>query len=180
VGAFNFRVGILCFWCFIFLCPVAGYAKRFTTYDKPSKHYLSFVKNISERLQHAIRFSGHSKGALAEHIGVPQSSVSRWLAGSEPRSDRLFEIAKFLNVDVKWLMTGEGRMEPEKLSENAESYANPNESGIGESAQVVREDAPMYGARTPLSHEEEMRLLFGKVREVIDLLEKIAIKGPRL
>jgi transcriptional regulator with XRE-family HTH domain len=137
------------------------------------------VKNISERLEHAIRFSGHSKGALAEHIGVPQSSVSRWLSGSEPRSDRLFEIAKFLSVDVKWLMTGEGRMEPVKLSGNAESSTHPKESGIGESAQAERAEAPMYGARTPLSREDEVVLAFRQIRAGLDLLENIIMKGMK-
>jgi transcriptional regulator with XRE-family HTH domain len=45
---------------------------------------------------------------LARHLGVPPSSVSRWVSGTEPRSESVVEIAKFLGVDFAWLMTGAG------------------------------------------------------------------------
>ena len=127
-----------------FSSAVAGYAKRFTASANSIKINLSFVKKISDRLAFAIRHSGHSKGDLAASIGVPGSSVSRWLAGSEPRSDRLTAIAKFLDVDVNWLITGYGQPAPPK---NAESSGNLKDQGISESAHVVREDPPMYNAR---------------------------------
>jgi transcriptional regulator with XRE-family HTH domain len=74
------------------------------------------MTNFSERLEKAIQRAGISKGALALKLNVPQSSVSRWLSGSEPRLDKLTEIAKFLSVDVKWLMYGpppETKAQPE-------------------------------------------------------------------
>jgi len=145
---------------------------RFTTSDKRIKKNLSFVKNISERLAHAIRHSGHTKGALAAHIGVPQPSVSRWLKGSEPRIDRLFEIAKFLNVDVKWLMTGEGQFSP-----YTESSTNPKDSGLGESACVLREEPVIYGSQKTTSADDDLVLAFRKIREGLDLLERIMKKG---
>lgn len=133
----------------------AGNERRFIVSVKSSKINLSFVKNISDRLAFAIRISGHSKGALATAIGVPQSSVSRWLNGSEPRSDRLAEIAKFLSVDVKWLMTGEGSPTPAAVR-SAQSSTSPKETSDGH--------------RPPLQGGDQLPDL-GKMMEV---LERIA------
>jgi transcriptional regulator with XRE-family HTH domain len=141
---------------------VAGNAGRFIECAKLSKNFLPFVKNISERLAEAIKASGKSKGALAAHLGVPQSSVSRWLAGGEPRSERLTEIAKFLSVDVKWLLEGE----------NAERYSNSKQPGIGDSAYVVREEPPDYRCEV-----DPVAAAFAKIREGLDLLEKF-MKNP--
>ncbi len=62
---------------------------------------------------------------------------------------------------------------------NAESYAKPKESGIGESAHVLREESPIYGARNPLSREEAVRLAFRQIRAGLDLLENIMMKGMK-
>lgn len=142
----------------------AGNAERFTDNDNSIKTFLALVKNISERLAEAIKASGKSKGALAAHLGVPQSSVSRWLAGGEPRSERLTEIAKFLGVDVKWLMS----------ASIAESSANPKEPGIGDSAYVMREEPAVYGTKV-----DPVAAAFAKIREGLDMLEQV-MKNPPL
>lgn len=117
------------------------------------------MKNISERLEYAIRRSGKTKSALAAYIKVPGSSVSRWLAGSEPRADKLSEIAKFLSVDVKWLMTGESI--PSSAS-NAESEGKAKDSG------AVREDPAPYGDERMRISDLERQLAAS--RETIDSL----------
>jgi len=160
------RSSVRCCWLFVALrVSDAGNAKRFTECDKLIKTNLSFVKNISDRLSQAIKASGKSKGALAAHLGVPQSSVSRWLAGGEPRSERLTEIAKFLGVDVKWLMSAD-------LAENS---ANPKKPGIGETAHgayVVQDDVTPYRANV-----DPVAAAFAKIREGLDLLEQL-MKNP--
>ena len=65
------------------------------------------MKSFSDRLGWAVRSSGKNKTALAEYLGVPQSSVSRWFTGPVPRAETLGAIAKFLRVPVDWLATGE-------------------------------------------------------------------------
>lgn len=71
-----------------------------------------------------------NKVALAAALGVPASSISRWLGGKMPRSETVIRIAKCLGVDANWLLTGEG-------GANADS---PESS-------VVREDVIPYGAK---------------------------------
>ena len=77
-----------------------------------------------QRLDYAVRHSGFSKGALARHLGVPQSSVSRWLKNIYPKAETVAAIAKFLAVDVNWLMTGDPEKAPAGLiHEDEESSA---------------------------------------------------------
>lgn len=71
-------------------------------------------------------------------------------------------------------------------AENAESSAKPKDHGIGESAHVVREDSPAYGAGIPemrlrevSERDAEIMLAFRKIREGLDLLEEIMKKGHR-
>lgn len=124
------------------------------------------MKNISERLVVAIRQSGHSKGALAAHIGVPQSSVSRWLAGSEPRSDRLIDIAKFLGVDVNWLLTGDEK--------KGVCYGDVKDLGAGKTTCVVREESPRETNDRGLREDVTVQLL----ERIALALEKIVEKLP--
>lgn len=64
---------------------------------------------FSERLAVAIAKSGKSKGSLAKHCEVALSTVSRWMKGSIPKADTVVEIAKFLGVNAKWLLSGSGQ-----------------------------------------------------------------------
>ena len=73
-----------------------------------------------------------SKGALAAHLGVATSTVSRW-RDAMPRADTIQKTAEWLGVDANWLMTGEGVMAhadatPSAVSP-AESVNHPKESG---------------------------------------------------
>lgn len=149
----------------------AGNAGIFSVCDKPSKDILPFVRNFPERLQDAIKRAGLSKGSLARHLGVPKSSVSRWLAGSEPRGEKLSEIAKFLSVDVKWLLEGEA----------AESSANPKDRLIpkdDEFSSVVREDPAKYGAAV-VPRDARIRDAFAEIRRGLDALEEL-MRTPKI
>jgi len=101
--------------CFLVLgassSRVAGDAQRFTENDKRSKNYLSKVTTFFQRLEIALTEKGKSKSALADHLGMALSGISRW-KDSLPRAERVQEITSWLNVSGKWLMTGEGAMHP--------------------------------------------------------------------
>jgi transcriptional regulator with XRE-family HTH domain len=95
------------------------------------------VQNFSDRLKSAITSSGKRKGALDVYCGVEPSTVTRWLNGTQPMTDSVLRMAEFLGVDAKWLMSGE----------NAQPSTYPKEPGIGKSANVVRDDTPIYRTR---------------------------------
>ncbi len=83
-----------------------------------------------QRLDYAVRHSGFSKGALARHLGVPQSSVSRWLKNIYPKAETVAAIAKFLAVDVNWLMTGDPEKAPAGLAQDEEDSSMLREDPV--------------------------------------------------
>ena len=96
--------------------PVAGYAQRIIENEKYDKNYLSKVTTFFQRLEIALSARGKSKSALASHLSMALSGISRW-RDSIPRAERVQEITTWLNVSGKWLMTGEGEMYPVKIGE---------------------------------------------------------------
>lgn len=68
------------------------------------------------RMQKAMSLRQMRQIELSEKTGIPKSAVSQYLSGNfEPKQDRIFLIAKALNVDEAWLMGYDVPMEkPEK------------------------------------------------------------------
>lgn len=144
------------------------------------------MQNFSNRLAQSIAASGKPKGALAAHTGVALSTVSRWLSGTVPKAETLEEIAEFLSVDAKWLLTGQ------EEAGNAGRFSIPKFPGIGDSACSGREDPAISGEKPPEPETMEARMermeremgrmasaleAFGKIREGLDLIENL-IKYP--
>lgn len=71
-----------------------------------------------------------SKSALAAHLGVALSTVSRWRVAM-PKADTIQKTADWLGVDAKWLMTGEALKKPSDADGSPvvrdESYGSPND-----------------------------------------------------
>lgn len=74
---------------------------------------------FAERLNQALDYSGippKGKGRqikVAEIFSVSQESVRKWLEGkSFPDTKRILKIAKKLNVDAQWLLTGLENINP--------------------------------------------------------------------
>ena len=58
-------------------------------------------KELADRLRDAIRNSGLSANELAKACGVPQTTISRFLAGKDMGLHRAGRIAKYLGLDLK-------------------------------------------------------------------------------
>lgn len=60
---------------------------------------------FKDRLQIAMKHSNMKAVDLCEKTKIPKSAVSYYLSGrSEPKSDRLYVIAKALDVSEAWLL----------------------------------------------------------------------------
>lgn len=59
--------------------------------------------------------SGVTIGGLANELRTSPSTVSRWLNGSVPRGRMLEDLAKALEVSVRWLRDGEGNSNPDTV-----------------------------------------------------------------
>lgn len=69
-------------------------------YRGPREEY----ENFSIRLRLALESKSMNQSQLAEKLGMSKSMVSNYLSSrSMPESDRVFIIAKELNVDPAWL-----------------------------------------------------------------------------
>lgn len=70
---------------------------------------------LKDRLREALEHKGMKPAELADITGIPKSMVSYYLSGkSVPRADRIYEIAKVLDVSEAWIMGFDVPMEKEK------------------------------------------------------------------
>ena len=63
------------------------------------------LAELKDRLQEALARKGWKAVDLVEKTGTPKGAVSYYLAGkSKPKADRLYIIAKALDVSEAWLL----------------------------------------------------------------------------
>ena len=80
---------------------------------KRELHLPEIVRNkrrvIKERLVQLM--GSRSQRGWAKELGVPQQNISRYLmGGASPHVDFLIHIGRRENVNLNWLVLGEGRM----------------------------------------------------------------------
>lgn len=73
---------------------------------------------FAQRLQVLIREFG-SRYALAKSSGIPSSTLQSYEAGSKPGMDTLLTLARVGNVELNWLLSGNGEMRPPGLQPGA-------------------------------------------------------------
>lgn len=67
--------------------------------------YKERVETCSKRIAMALKIKGMKQYELCKLANVPKSSLSLYLSGAyEPKQDRVYDIAKALNVNEAWLM----------------------------------------------------------------------------
>lgn len=67
--------------------------------------YKERVESCGKRIAEALRIRGMKQYELCKLANVPKSSLSLYLSGAyEPKQDRVYDMAKALNVDEAWLM----------------------------------------------------------------------------
>jgi|TARA_B110000238_G_C16127805_1_gene440030 transcriptional regulator with XRE-family HTH domain len=83
------------------------------------------VNNLqfSERLKKMMEFYGLTATALAESIDVQRSSISHLLSGrNKPSLDFVLKILEsYQEVELYWLLKGEGTFPKEKIKNSASS-----------------------------------------------------------
>ena len=72
---------------------------------------------------------------------IPKSSLSQYLSGDyEPKQDRVYDIAKVLNVSEAWLMGYDVPMERQKITPPEEPQLSEGEKMLLELFRRVPED----------------------------------------
>jgi transcriptional regulator with XRE-family HTH domain len=64
-------------------------------------------ETIADRLNKAMKLSGHSQASLAEAAGISQPSVWKILNGSTKKPKNILELSLALGVRAEWLSKGE-------------------------------------------------------------------------
>lgn len=73
--------------------------------------------NCSERISTALAIRNMKQSELCERTKIPKSAISQYISGAfEPKQDRIYLIAKTLNVSEAWLMGYDVPMERQKNS----------------------------------------------------------------
>ncbi|MCU8168394.1 helix-turn-helix domain-containing protein [Vibrio vulnificus] len=72
---------------------------------------------FSDRLKTHRKLKGLTQTSIAQSIGLSKVAISRWERGhSVPSGDILKVLAKILEVDVEWLLTGKNNLECESVA----------------------------------------------------------------
>ena len=79
--------------------------------------YSKRIDTCGSRIARGLAIRGMKQSELCKLAQVPKSSLSLYLSGAyEPKQDRIYSIAKALNVSEAWLMGYDVPMEKESSS----------------------------------------------------------------
>ena len=121
--------------------------------------YNSKVTLCSLRIAEALKIRGMRQSELCKRANVPKSSLSLYLSGAyEPKQDRVYDLAKALDVDEAWLM---GYDVPMRSSEriNLELFGeSPDELKLTEGEKTLLE---AFRKLTPKNQEIALQMILG-------------------
>lgn len=79
--------------------------------------YKERVETCGQRIAEALRIRGMKQAELCKYANVPKSSLSLYLSGAyEPKQNRIYDMARVLNVSEAWLMGYDVPMERQEKS----------------------------------------------------------------
>ena len=80
--------------------------------------YQKRVTDCAHRIKEALEVRNMKQADLCKYANVPKSSLSLYLSGAyEPKQERIYSMAKTLNVSEAWLMGYDVPMQKEKSPE---------------------------------------------------------------
>ena len=81
-----------------------------------------------DRIKQALRIKGMRQSDLCQITKIPKSAISQYVSGAfEPKQDRIYLIAKALNVSEAWLMGFDIPMERESTPSHDNSVSELSE-----------------------------------------------------
>ena len=80
------------------------------------------VATCAERIKKALLIKGMKQSDLCRLTKIPKSALSQYISGAfEPKQDRIYLMAKALNVNETWLMGLDVPMERQDKLKNSSS-----------------------------------------------------------
>lgn len=97
--------------------------------------------NCSERIATALAIRNMKQAELCERTKIPKSAISQYISGAfEPKQDRIYLIAKTLNVSEAWLMGYDVPMERDQKAPPSEQDLTEGEKMLLDLFRRVPED----------------------------------------
>ena len=80
------------------------------------------MNSVKIRVEQRLADTGMNKPDLARKIGISTQALNNWFNRDNIPGDKLFEVAKELGCDPKWLNTGEEIDQDSGVQEPAQTY----------------------------------------------------------
>lgn len=97
--------------------------------------YKPRVESCSQRISEALKHRNMKQADLCKLAKVPKSSLSLYLSGAyEPKQDRIYDMARVLNVSEAWLMGYDVPMDRKDIKK-----PSPEEMKLNEGEQMLLE-----------------------------------------
>lgn len=120
------------------------------------------LSTFSARFKWALERSPNNQTALASAIGASTGTITQWKTGETKKYDAelVVKAAQFLDVDVEWLVLGEGH--PERVRKTSQQMAQIVDSLPREprqqtldfiSYQITKAEPLMVGERAANYHK---------------------------
>jgi bacteriophage CI repressor helix-turn-helix domain len=109
--------------------------------------------SISNRLREVMEYKGLNIKVFAELLEIPYRTLQNYLLNKrDPRADVLIKVSEMLNVDLNWLMLGEGKMFRRSVGE----------SDLTEKEKVLIDYYRMMSNDTKIAFDVSFKFLSGK------------------
>ena len=103
--------------------------------------YKERIGTCGQRIAEALKIRGMKQAELCKYAKVPKSSLSLYLSGAyEPKQNRIYDMAKALDVNEAWLMGYDVPMERTKHTSPTEPKLNEGEKALLELFRLVPDD----------------------------------------
>jgi len=84
--------------------------------------YKKEYETVGQRIKESAKLRSKSQSDIAKEIGVSTSGVNLWFQDkAEPSKERFRQLSNFLEVDILWLMYGNGKLAYQVPDEDKES-----------------------------------------------------------
>lgn len=114
-------------------------------------------ETIFDRISTIVEKFGNGKNTVfASLIGVSEANVRNYKNGVMPKADFLEKIARSFDININWLLTGEGNMLRTESKEENIPVAHPSDSPMeGIPLIPISAMAGIHGEQTVLEYECE-------------------------
>lgn len=69
------------------------------------------MSDFSERVKSLIQANNLTRKGMCRDIGINDGMVRQWEHGATPSAENAYKIAKYFNVSIEWLVSGENEKE---------------------------------------------------------------------